>query len=532
MRASFRGLWKLARPETTRIRTQRDFILPEDDAQAVALVLAIEETDRSGSILPLAERRAATTAAREAHPDGDGWLVERARALVIALKRQLPFLPRLLRFTSPVRGLLAPALVLAFVLGLLTNALGPEKRINVLALPLLGVIAWNLTVLAMTALRAVLPLDLGSGMPRFVGRLEAMARRLIDRLPRRANEGERDLLKQALKRYLSDWLPAVTLLASARGRRLLHASSLLLILGVVTGMYLRGVAFQYHATWESTFLSSAAVDGFLGTILAPASALLGVPVPSAPAIEGPAYGDAGSWIHLWAVTAALFVGVPRMLLAAAFSWRCTRRRRRLEVALPGAYLRRLLASVDTSERSLEVIPFSYRPPARAVEALKHMLYDLFGPRSEIRLRKVLDYGAEPAAVEPGSGRLRLVLFGLAQTPEVEVHGELLRSLRDELPDGQALLVVVDGSSYRQRLAGGGRVAERLAERRRAWDRVVGEAVAPGRQRHLPPSGGTSQLPPPGGTLEAVHVDLLEPDEEVLSRLLEAGWPAGVLEAEP
>ncbi len=506
--------------------SQRDFILSEDDAQAIALVRAIEETDRSGGVLPLAERRAATAAARGAHPEGDAWLAVRARALVVALKRQLPFVPRLLRFTSPVRGLLAPALALAFVLGLVTNALGPEQRINVLALPLLGVIAWNLTILAMIAVRGVLPLDLGSGVPRFVGRLEAMARRLVDRLPRPAagrtaagpGAGEQDLLKRALERYLSDWLPAVAPLAAVRGRRLLHASSLLLILGVVTGMYLRGVAFQYHATWESTFLNSAAVDGFLGTILAPASALLGVPVPRAPAIESPAYGDAGPWIHLWAVTAALFVGVPRMLLAAAFSARCARRRRRLRVTLPGAYLRRLLASIDTSERSLEIIPFSYRPPARTAEALKHILFDLFGPRSEIRLRPTLDYGAEPAAVESSNGRLRLVLFGLAQTPEAEVHGELLRSLCEELPDGQALLAMVDGSSYRQRLASSGRAAERLAERRRAWDRVVRDAVAPeGRQ---------------GNTLEAVHLDLLEePDEEVLTRVLEAAWPAGVLEAE-
>ena len=498
--------------------SQRALIFPEDDAQAIALVRAIEETDRGGRILPLTERRTATAVGREAHPDGDAWLAARARALVAVLQRELRFVPRLLRFTSPVRGLLAPALALAFVLGLLTNALGPEQRINVLALPLLGVIAWNLAVLVTTAARAVLPLDLGSGVPRFVDRLEAMARRLIDRLPKRGDEGEQERLKQALERYLADWLPAVAPLAAARGRRLLHASSLALILGVVAGMYLRGVAFQYHATWESTFLSSKAVGGFLSFLLAPASALLGVPVPEATAIEAPAYGDAGPWIHLWAVTAALFVGVPRMLLAAAFSWRSSRRRRRLEITLPGAYLRRLLASVDTSERSLEILPFSYRPPAKAAEALKHLLLDLFGPRSEIRLRPTLDYGAEPAAVEPGSGRLRLVLFGLAQTPEVEVHGELLRGLCEELPDGQALLAVVDGSTYRRRLEGGGRSAARLAERRRAWDRVVRDAVAPEGRR--------------GNTLEPVHLDLLELDDEAQNRVLEGAWPAGVLEVAP
>ncbi len=508
---------------------QRELILGEDDAQAVALVRAVEETDRGGMLLPLAERRAATAAARADHADGDAWLVARAGRLAAAMKRQLPFLPRFLRFTSPVRGLLAPALAVAFVLGIATNALGPRQRINVLAVPLLGLIAWNLAVLTLSAARAVLPLDLGSGAPRFVGRLEALARRLVskvplkggkwsqpppkaDKLPTASRRGSREeqqaCLRRALERYMRDWLPVVAPLASARGRRLLHASSLVLILGVVAGMYARGVAFQYHATWESTFLSAGAVDAFLGTVLAPASALLGSAVPSAVAIESPASGDAAPWIHLWAVTAALLVGTPRLVLAAASSLRCARRRRRLEISVADSYRRRLLASAGTSDRRLEVLPFSYRPPAGGAETLKRMLFDLFGPRSEIRLRPTLDYGVEPAELAPGDGRLQMVLFGLAQTPEVEVHGALLRRLRDDLPDGQALVAAVDASSYRRRLRGGGRVVERIAERRRAWDRIVR-----------------------GAGLEAVHLDLAEgPDDQVLSRVLAVARPEGVLEA--
>ena len=490
--------------------SRRFLILPEDDAQAVALVRAIEETDRAGALLPLAERRAATATARADHADGDAWLAARARELTDRLRRELRFLPRLLRFSSPVRGLLPWAVALAFVAGLLTNALGPSQRINVLAVPLAGLIAWNLCVLALTLVRAALPLDLGAGAPRFVGRLEALARRLIDRLPRRgSSEEEEELLRQAMGRYLADWLPASAPLAAARGRRLLHASSLAMIFGVVTGMYARGVLFQYHATWESTFLGAGAIDLFLGTVLAPASAILGIDVPSAPAIESPRYGDAGPWIHLWAMTAALFVGLPRLLLAAVSGLRCARLSRRLELAVPEVYPRRLLASAGASERLLEVLPFSYRPRGAAVESLKRLLYDLFGPRSQIRWRPTLGYGVEPSAVEPGAGRLQIVLFGLAQTPEVEVHGELLRRQRDELADGQALLAMVDASSYRQRLERSDRADERLAERRRAWDRVVRDAG-----------------------LEIVHLDLSEAaDDEILNLILAAAWPPGVLAAE-
>ena len=183
--------------------------------------------------------------------------------------------------------------------------------------------------------------------------------------------------------------------------------------------------------------------------------------------------------------------------------------------MPDAYRRRLLASVDTTERWLEVVPFSYRPSAQATETLQRILYDLFGQRSEVRVRSVLDYGAEPEAVEPGGGRVHVVLFSLAQTPEAEVHGELLRHLCDGLPDGQALVVAVDGSAYRQRLATSVEVAERLAERQRAWDRMV-----------------SAVLPKDSDPLLAVHLDLSEaPDEQVLTEVMEAAWPKGVLEVD-
>ncbi len=496
----------------TVARSTRDLVLPEDDAQAVLLVQAVEEADRTGELLTLDVRRSATARARQTNAGDDAsWLAVRARDLCGQLEQEMPFLPRFRRWTNPVRGLLVPAVLVAFVLGLGTNALGPEKRVNVLALPLIGLIAWNLAMLALLAVKSWLPVGrmaLRSGAPRLVERLAAMARRLIARLPRdHRDETSQARLKQALGRYLTAWLPAVTPLAAARSRRLMHACSLLLIVGVVAGMYARGIAFQYRASWESTFLQGATIDRFLGAVLSPAASLLGIPVPRAAEIESPSTGDAAPWIHLYGLTAALFVGLPRLLLVILESVRCARRRRRVTLTLADGYVRRLLASVDTSERRLEVIPYSYRPSARTVDGLKRLLFDLFGPRSEIRVLPTFDYGGEPESLEPSRGRLRAVLFGLAQTPEVEVHGEFLQHIQQELADGQALLLVVDGSAYRLKLEGGGGVDERMAERRRAWDRVARDAG-----------------------LSALHVDLMQPlPDEVLTRTVAAAWPEGVLD---
>lgn len=503
------------------INPNRSLAFSEEDAQAVALIRAIEEIDRAGHLLPLTARRSATAASSAADREewtGEratgqdfAWLATRARELTTVLDEKFPFLIRFRRWTRLIRGLVVPVAGVAFVLGVATNALGPAQRINVLAVPLLGLILWNLVILAFLAIKSVVPVGraaLGSGMPGFVRVIESRTRRLIDRLPvRRVGEGDRDLLRSVLERYLTVWMEAVAPLAASRGRRLLHVSSLMLILGVVIGMYLRGIAFQFEATWESTFLSGPAVDRFLATILKPAAILIGGEVPGAMGIESPNSGDAGPWIHLWAATAALFVALPRMTLVAFESLKCRRRERRLSLSLPAGYLRRLQASANTSERRLEVLPFSYRPSAKTVEVLKQMLFDLFGPRSEIRVREPLDYGSEAVELEPGGCRLRLLLFGLAQTPEVEVHGELLETLRQDLPDGQVLLVVVDASSYRQRLEGSGQLEKRLGDRRRAWDRVIRDAG-----------------------MVAVHVDPGESlDDELLMRATEAAWPAGALE---
>ena len=506
----------------------RELRLPEAEAQAVCLVRAVEEADRQGSLLPHAERRRATAAARGETGGTAGapetWLGGRALALTARLGERISFLAPFLRATRLATGLTLPLLVVAFALGLGTNALGPSRRIQVLAVPLLGLIAWNLLVLALLAVRHLLPW--GSLKPALPGRLTQLLRRISERAigrrlpPESAGEagevgevGEGKLVRKAFQDFLEQWFPAAAPLAAARLTRLLHAAAAMLVTGAVAGMYVRGLVFEYRVTWESTFLTAGAVDSLLEAILRPAARLLGTEVPSVAEIPSSGVGPlAGPWIHLWAVTAGLFVVLPRLALAAWEGRRAAVLRGGLALRVPEAYLRRLVAAAATSEQRIDVVPYSYRPAAAAFAALKSLLFDAFGPRAEIRLLPTVAYGTAPGDPDPGAGRCRIALFSLAQTPEAEVHGELLSSWCRELADGQVLAAVVDGSVYRRRLAGAGAVAgsaaeRRLDERRRSWDRVVREAG-----------------------LEAVHVDLEPPlPDEALNRLAAGLWPPGILD---
>ncbi len=472
----------------------------EAEAQALALVRAVEESDRRGEVLPHNLRRQATTAAREA---GDrGWLARRALTLAAELERQWEFLPRLLRWTSPGRGLWLPAALVAFIAGLATNALGPARQVHVLALPLAGILAWNLAVLLLLAARRWLPLPVSiwrGGRPVLLDVLESWSQRLIDRKPG-GRAADDDLVQTSLSAYLKIWFPVVAPLAATRVRRLLHLAALALLAGLVGGMYLRGVGFEYTATWESTFASARTVQAVLAVLLGPAAAILGMDLPSVQATGG----SAAPWIHLWAVTAALFVGLPRAALTLAESVRAAVLARRLPVRLPEGYLRRLLAAASTSSHRVEVVPYSYHPPTSVADKLRAQLLDVFGARAEIRVRPAVDYGTEAADLELPGGRCWLILFNLSQTPEMEVHGALMAALREELPDGQSLLTVVDGSGYRERLAPGKAGEKRWGERCRAWDRVIAEAG-----------------------LEPVHLDLRRDDDDtVIAALLAGEWPGG------
>ena len=237
------------------------------------------------------------------------------------------------------------------------------------------------------------------------------------------------------------WRGAAGPLVAARIRRLLHVGAATVVLGAVAGMYLRGLGFQYRATWESTFLGADTVQSLLGVVLGPAARLLGVEVPSvAPLEEGS--GDAALWIHLYAVTAVVWVVLPRALLAWVESRRCAELVTGLSVNLEIGYFRRLLAPDAGDSVRVAVVPYSHRLEASGRgHAEGTAARRVRGPRHGGHLDAVVEYGddaADDAAddVTPGAapdddGRrlVRVALFGLGQSPESEVHGRFAQELK-------------------------------------------------------------------------------------------------------
>ncbi len=411
------------------------------------------------------------------------------------------------------RWLGALLLVAALLAGAAGDSLASGRRINLLAPPLLALLAWNLAVYvalmgwalrgglrrrgpAPTAGEGVLVAVAVAGAGRRAGHaapspqhgpvdgLVRLGQRLGQRLAARA---EPRWVTAARARFVADWFGLTAPLQRRRAAAWLHAAAALLALGAVLSMYGRGLVFDYRAGWDSTFLQPGQVRAILAAVLGPAAGVSGLALPDAEAIAGLRWADGGSgegaarWIHLYALTLGAVVVLPRSLLAAAAALGAHRAARSLALPLDEPYFRRLLRQSPSAAHPVTVLPYSYRlgPAQRA--GLAGALGDALGGGAQPQLAPVLPMGAEdalPAGLPEPLADTVVALFALTATPERETHGAFVHALAAALPGRCTLQVVVDESVFRQQLATGEEGAQRLAQRRLAWQRMLGDLKLP------------------------------------------------------
>ena len=451
--------------------------LSEKDARTVLLVQAVEDVDVDGVLLPPRARAAATGRAFDDAPgamDDGGRLRARAAVLREDLRREAPALQRVLEPPAWRGSTMLLVLAVGVVVGAATNALGPTHHVSVLAFPLATILAWNLAVYGALAVRAGVRLR---GARPAASRLAVLGRWLeglrLSVLARRVGASARSaVVADAVQRFQRLWLPTAAPLIGARVRMLLHVGAFALALGAIAGMYVSGIAFEYRATWESTWLDAPDVQRYVNVVLGPAGRVLGIAVPDVASLRGPVgEGDARPWIHLWATTLGMFVILPRAALAAAEALAAVSLSRRLPVAIDPAYARRALHSGRGAATVVEVVYYSCAPD-RALRARLHtILQEHAGARAVIRDGTSLEYGDDPGQIEmpePAPGVVALV-FPLAQTPEPEVHGKFIERLRERLDAaGRELVLVLETATYRQRAGS----ELRVAERRATWERLL------------------------------------------------------------
>ncbi len=337
------------------------------------LAQAIETTDAEGKLIPLAERDRVTREALREIRSGT-----RATAVPMPAEKVLAFLNRrAAKFISAVEpanaalaalqvrasaAWLAPLmLVLSIGLGALTDRVSNPHRVDLLSLPLLVILAWNLCVYVFLGMAALGGLRTRGRAPDGFRRVTAGsggAGFVIGKFAARLHGWNRvsgQLARRASALFLLRWNLMSAPLTAQRGRILLHLAAAGWAIGVALSLFTRGLVVEYRVGWESTFLNATQVHAVLSVLLAPAIALLPVEPFTVQEIarlqfSQPGAGEGGAmgarWVYLYASLLMLVVVLPRLALALY----AHRRARRLSQSLPldssDPYLQRLMVMVN------------------------------------------------------------------------------------------------------------------------------------------------------------------------------------------
>jgi hypothetical protein len=335
--------------------------MKHDDAAAVLLVRAVEE------VLPDAIPPELLLDAHIAAGDpneGAPWIARRARYLID--HRLAPYAVVLSRIQSPARA--GFFIAFATAAGLAANYLGPTDKIHVIWNPMVILIAWNAVVYAALAARAALvhPAETrdsaSSTLPfrRRAANLHSYRPSLVERVilgpaltwmlgvKAEADEMRQHArgLRKVAQRFAALWWPQMRPIVRLWLRRTLHLSAIGIAVGAILGMYVRGLFFDYNVAWESTFIRDPeTVALILRYVLGPAAIVLGQPLPTAESVAplfSPAGDYAAVWIHLYAVSAVLFIVIPRGFLALAATSRLRHQRRDVKLNLQTSYYAQVL----------------------------------------------------------------------------------------------------------------------------------------------------------------------------------------------
>ncbi len=422
----------------------------EHTAAQVLALEAFETRGRDGPLWTAQDRDWATRVARDSGAmAGPAFIAERARVAWQRLGPRDPALARVL--AARARPWALWAALGGLVLGLAADVIGTSQRINLLAPPFWGLVAWNLVVYAALAFSALRGHAAG-------GLRSKLAAWLAPRLNSAAAADVR-------ASFALLWQRAAAPLWQMRAATALHVGAAALAAGLLAGLYWRGLVFDYRAGWASTFLSADTVRALLANLLAPAAWASGVAVPAALPLQGaaPGGGSAAPWIHLLAVTLLLAVIVPRLLLAGASAWRAHRLRAQFPLNLNRPYYQALALAARRQPGHFRIWPHGMAPGADAVLALRAALASTYGDAVQLQVAPVCAAGAEDdyRAARGSPDEAHLAWVDMNATPEADAQGRWIKQLAPLAAQG----LWVQADEFMRRF---GHLPQRVAQRRAAW----------------------------------------------------------------
>jgi len=469
---------------------------------------AVEEADESEQLLSsidksnAAELAGAPLEKKSSNREENTFLEKRADSLLVRLAARYPEAARWTQTEATNHRIGTLTLVLgliAAVIGFLSNELGPDKRINILSFPLLGIILWSFLVYIreiMLFFRSRDKLFEDSWVDWLIGLMEPpqTAHDSIEKDEEKTLAGSRSVFERR-------WKEITAPVVGARLKSLLHTTALILAAAAIAGMYVKGLANEYNAVWESTFFeSSAQLRPVLQALLGPAIAISGDAIPSVEELDtirmtngGEVTGqNAARWIHWYAITIGLFVLIPRFLFALL--WRI--KAGRLAKTLPfrdvlSRYFEHLLAISRGDSIDIHIIPYGIEPNDVKRRLAIRALEEQFEKPLKVTWNMPIPFGEEEAFSVVGApeGGTFVPFFSLAATPEKETHLAVYETLLGHASN-PLKWALIDPETYDKKLTFFPDAAQRRFEREGAWHRLFEaenlDLIFVGRKRSQPP----------------------------------------------
>ncbi len=241
-----------------------------------------------------------------------------------------------------------------FFLGIVFNYLGPGDKIHVIYNPVVLLIVWNICVFAVFLIRHLFRKD-KKGSKESPRRPETdrpdtsreghktpvrpdytssvsfwIFRKIWFSLHQKITKRKEDMkqvpaLAKITYRYLELWWDMNQHIFYSRFTRFVHVLAVCLIAGALSGVYMRGLFFEYNVIWKSTFIHDANDIALILNVVfgLPSQLLHGAFIDESGihVLLSPDGDPAARWIHLFAVSAFLFVIPERFLLIFLESWR-------------------------------------------------------------------------------------------------------------------------------------------------------------------------------------------------------------------
>ena len=439
-----------------------------EDAERITKVRLLEENPALSWELSDANRatRQAATAVGES-ADIATFLRERARIaekMLVAKNPQIDTEPLTL---TPPWWLTAGLAGVAFFAGLLTDQFSATgSRINLLSLPFFGILLWNILVYAMLFFSSLRYGDF-LGLRRFFEFLEK-------RITTKSFRNPKNLAT------LMDPL------AGHYAARAFHLAALCFVLGMIASVLLRGIGTAYTVGWESTWFAEspeivyqiiALVYGICTNFLGPMPNILDVANMRFDRLAINGYeASASLWLMRMIVMLAIFVVIPRGLLALKHTFQIARIRKRFPLDLENRYFSNIMRTWRSEAMSLDLVVPDSVQSKNLLESAYRFAENLGFDFKEIKTHNwSIEDGDAPLTLEKnGQSQQVWVLFNATATPEQEVQGVALQALKEKLSK-TPIILMVDLATY---LARFGDLNDRIESRKELWRDFANELALP------------------------------------------------------